>query len=77
MSQYFEVHPDNPQPRLLKQATQILHAGGIAAIPTDSSYALVCHLDDKAAAAPRTLGEKAKVVIDTTAHRITYVGEDF
>lgn len=50
MSQYFEVHPDNPQPRLLKQAVQILHAGGIAAIPTDSSYALVCHLDDKTAA---------------------------
>jgi tRNA threonylcarbamoyl adenosine modification protein (Sua5/YciO/YrdC/YwlC family) len=50
MAQYFEVHPDNPQPRLLKQAVQILHGGGIAAIPTDSSYALVCHLDDKAAA---------------------------
>ena len=50
MSQYFEVHPENPQPRLLKQAAQILHQGGIAAIPTDSSYALVCHLDDKAAA---------------------------
>jgi tRNA threonylcarbamoyl adenosine modification protein (Sua5/YciO/YrdC/YwlC family) len=50
MSQYFEVHPQNPQPRLLKQAAQILHAGGIAAVPTDSSYALVCHLDDKAAA---------------------------
>ena len=50
MSQYFEVHPDNPQPRLLKQAAQILHAGGIAAVPTDSSYALVCHLDDKTAA---------------------------
>ena len=50
MSQYFEVHPENPQPRLLKQAVQILHGGGIAAIPTDSSYALVCHLDDKAAA---------------------------
>jgi tRNA threonylcarbamoyl adenosine modification protein (Sua5/YciO/YrdC/YwlC family) len=50
MSQYFEVHPDNPQPRLVKQAVQILHAGGIAAIPTDSSYAFVCHLDDKAAA---------------------------
>jgi len=49
MSQYFEVHPDNPQLRLLKQAAQILHGGGIAAIPTDSSYALVCHLDDKAA----------------------------
>jgi tRNA threonylcarbamoyl adenosine modification protein (Sua5/YciO/YrdC/YwlC family) len=50
VSQLFEVHPDNPQPRLLKQAAQLLHAGGIAAIPTDSSYALVCHLDDKAAA---------------------------
>jgi tRNA threonylcarbamoyl adenosine modification protein (Sua5/YciO/YrdC/YwlC family) len=50
VSQYFDVHPDNPQPRLLKQAAQILHGGGIAAIPTDSSYALVCHVDDKAAA---------------------------
>ncbi len=50
MPQHFEVHPDNPQPRLMKQAVQILHAGGIAAVPTDSSYALVCHLDDKAAA---------------------------
>ena len=50
MSQFFEVHPQNPQPRLLKQAAQILQQGGIAAVPTDSSYALVCHLDDKAAA---------------------------
>jgi tRNA threonylcarbamoyl adenosine modification protein (Sua5/YciO/YrdC/YwlC family) len=50
MAQYFEVHPDNPQTRLLKQAAAIISAGGIAAIPTDSSYALVCHLDDKAAA---------------------------
>ena len=50
MAQYFEVHPLNPQLRLLKQAAQILQAGGVAAIPTDSSYALACHLDDKAAA---------------------------
>jgi tRNA threonylcarbamoyl adenosine modification protein (Sua5/YciO/YrdC/YwlC family) len=50
MAQYFEVHPDNPQPRLLKQAAALLERGGIAAVPTDSSYALVCHLDDKAAA---------------------------
>ena len=50
MAQYFEVHPVNPQERLLKQAAAILHAGGVAAIPTDSSYALVCHLDDKSAA---------------------------
>jgi Putative translation factor (SUA5) len=49
MAQYFEVHPLNPQPRLLKQAAQILENGGVAAIPTDSSYALACHLDDKAA----------------------------
>ncbi len=50
MSQLFEVHPQNPQPRLLKQAAAILQAGGVAAVPTDSSYALVCRLDDKAAA---------------------------
>jgi tRNA threonylcarbamoyl adenosine modification protein (Sua5/YciO/YrdC/YwlC family) len=50
VSQYFEVHPQNPQPRLLKQAAQILQAGGVAAVPTDSSYALACRLDDKAAA---------------------------
>jgi len=50
MSQYFEVHPDNPQVRFLRQAAQLLHGGGVCAVPTDSSYALVCHLDDKAAA---------------------------
>lgn len=50
MSQLFEVHPDNPQPRLLKQAVQLLEKGGVLAVPTDSSYALVCQLDDKAAA---------------------------
>ena len=50
MSQFFEVHPDNPQPRSIKQAAQLLHQGGVCAVPTDSSYALVCHLDDKAAA---------------------------
>jgi tRNA threonylcarbamoyl adenosine modification protein (Sua5/YciO/YrdC/YwlC family) len=50
MSQFFEVHPDNPQVRLLKQAVQLLARGGVLAVPTDSSYALVCHLDDKAAA---------------------------
>jgi tRNA threonylcarbamoyl adenosine modification protein (Sua5/YciO/YrdC/YwlC family) len=49
MAQYFEVHPDNPQTRLLKQAVAVLEKGGILAVPTDSSYALVCHLDDKVA----------------------------
>ena len=50
MAQYFDVHPDNPQPRLLKQAVGLLERGGILAVPTDSSYAIACHLDDKAAA---------------------------
>lgn len=49
MAQYFEVHPENPQIRLLKQAAALLDQGGVLAVPTDSSYALVCHLDDKAA----------------------------
>ncbi|PZX27970.1 conserved hypothetical protein [Cupriavidus phytorum] len=49
MSQYFEIHPLNPQSRLLKQAAQILQKGGLVALPTDSSYALACRLDDKAA----------------------------
>lgn len=47
MSQFFQIHPDNPQLRLIKQAAQIIHQGGIVALPTDSCYALVCHLDDK------------------------------
>jgi tRNA threonylcarbamoyl adenosine modification protein (Sua5/YciO/YrdC/YwlC family) len=47
MAQYFEVHPDNPQQRLLRQAAALLARGEIVAVPTDSSYALACHLDDK------------------------------
>jgi tRNA threonylcarbamoyl adenosine modification protein (Sua5/YciO/YrdC/YwlC family) len=50
MAQFFTVHPENPQTRLLKQAVTLLNQGGVLAVPTDSSYALVCHLDDKAAA---------------------------
>ena len=50
MAQFFAVHPDNPQARLLKQAVALLEKGEVLAVPTDSSYALVCHLDDKAAA---------------------------
>ena len=50
MAQFFAVHPENPQARLLKQAVALLEKGEVLAVPTDSSYALVCHLDDKAAA---------------------------
>jgi tRNA threonylcarbamoyl adenosine modification protein (Sua5/YciO/YrdC/YwlC family) len=49
MSQYFEIHPDNPQPRLVRQAVEIIAAGGVIAYPTDSSYALACHIGDKKA----------------------------
>jgi tRNA threonylcarbamoyl adenosine modification protein (Sua5/YciO/YrdC/YwlC family) len=49
MSQFFEIHPDDPQPRLIKQAAQIIRDGGIVVVPTDSSYAIACHLDDKGA----------------------------
>jgi tRNA threonylcarbamoyl adenosine modification protein (Sua5/YciO/YrdC/YwlC family) len=50
MTLLFEVHPDNPQTRLLKQANALLERGQVLAVPTDSSYALVCRLDDKTAA---------------------------
>ncbi len=50
MAQRFTVHPVNPQLRLLRQAAQMVEHGGIGALPTDSCYALVCRLDDKAAA---------------------------
>lgn len=47
MSQYFEIHPETPQPRLVKRAVEIIRKGGVIAYPTDSRYALGCHLDDK------------------------------
>ena len=50
MAQLFVIHPENPQSRLLAQAGQLLAEGGLVAIPTDSSYAVVARLDDKSAA---------------------------
>ena len=49
MAQLFEIHSDNPQPRLLKQAAALLQKGSVLAVPTDSSYALVCQIDDRTA----------------------------
>jgi tRNA threonylcarbamoyl adenosine modification protein (Sua5/YciO/YrdC/YwlC family) len=46
MTQRFYVHPDNPQPRLIRQAAQLLRDGAVIAYPTDSSYALGCRLGD-------------------------------
>ena len=49
MSQYFAVHPTHPQPRLIAQAAAIVRAGGVVAYPTDSCYAIGCHIGDKEA----------------------------
>jgi tRNA threonylcarbamoyl adenosine modification protein (Sua5/YciO/YrdC/YwlC family) len=49
MAQYFEIHPTHPQPRLVKRAVDIVRHGGVIVYPTDSSYALGCHIGDKAA----------------------------
>ncbi|HHO69572.1 MAG TPA: threonylcarbamoyl-AMP synthase [Gammaproteobacteria bacterium] len=49
MSQFFHIHPDNPQQRLVHQAVEIVRNGGVIVLPTDSCYAIACHLDDKAA----------------------------
>lgn len=49
MTQYFYIHPDNPQTRLIKQAVMFIRDGAVLAYPTDSAYALGCHLGDKAA----------------------------
>ena len=49
MSQLFTVHPENPQPRLIRQAAEIVRRGGVIVYPTDSCYALGCHIGDKAA----------------------------
>jgi tRNA threonylcarbamoyl adenosine modification protein (Sua5/YciO/YrdC/YwlC family) len=47
VSQFFQIHPENPQPRLIKQAVEIIKKGGVVIYPTDSSYALGCQMGDK------------------------------
>ena len=49
MSQFFQIHPENPQHRLIYRAADILREGGVVAYPTDSAYAIGCHIGDKAA----------------------------
>ena len=62
MAQLFKIHPDDPQPRLIRQAAEIVRRGGVIVYPTDSCYALGCHIGDKAAMerirAIRNVGEK-------------------
>jgi len=49
VSQFFQIHPENPQPRLIKQAVELIRGGAVVIYPTDSSYALGCHIGDKGA----------------------------
>jgi tRNA threonylcarbamoyl adenosine modification protein (Sua5/YciO/YrdC/YwlC family) len=49
MAQFFTIHPKNPQPRLIRRAADIIQSGGLIAYPTDSAYALSCHIGDKLA----------------------------
>jgi tRNA threonylcarbamoyl adenosine modification protein (Sua5/YciO/YrdC/YwlC family) len=62
MAQFFSIHPDSPQPRLIRRTAEIVHAGGVIVYPTDSCYALGCRLGDKAAMgrlrAIRQVGER-------------------
>ncbi|HBM84744.1 MAG TPA: threonylcarbamoyl-AMP synthase, partial [Halieaceae bacterium] len=49
MSQFFQIHPENPQARLIRQAADIVRGGGVVVYPTDSAYALGCQIGDKSA----------------------------
>ncbi len=71
MAQYFQIHPENPQQRLIYQAVDILRNGGVIALPTDSSYALACHIGDK-----RALDKIRQIRQLTDKHNFTLVCKD-
>jgi tRNA threonylcarbamoyl adenosine modification protein (Sua5/YciO/YrdC/YwlC family) len=71
MSQYFRIHPDNPQLRLIRQAVAIIRDGGVIAYPTDSAYALGCHIGDK-----RALERIRQIRQLDDAHNFTLVCRD-
>lgn len=71
MSQFFQIHPDNPQARLIRQAVDIVRSGGIIAYPTDSAYALGCEIGNKAGA------DKIRAIRQLTdKHNFTLVCRD-
>lgn len=71
MSQYFEIHPDNPQPRLVRRAVEIVRTGGVIVYPTDSCYALGCQIGDKTA-----LARIARIRQTDKNHNFTLVCRD-
>ncbi|MBX3665487.1 MAG: threonylcarbamoyl-AMP synthase [Burkholderiales bacterium] len=71
MSQYFAIHPENPQPRLIRRAADLIRSGGIVVYPTDSCYALGCHIGDKVAT------ERIRAIRGVDArHHLTLVCRD-
>ena len=71
MSQFFEIHPDNPQGRLIHQSVEIVRNGGVIVYPTDSSYALGCHIGDKSA-----MERLAKIRNVSNKHNFTLMCRD-
>ncbi len=71
MSQYFEIHPENPQVRLVRQAVSILEAGGLIVYPTDSCYALGCHIGDK-----KAMDRMARIRQTDSTHNFTLLCRD-
>ncbi len=71
MSQFFHIHPDNPQPRLITHAVEIIREGGVIVYPTDSGYALGCHLGDKQA-----VGRLRRIRKLDERHHLTLVCSD-
>jgi len=71
MSQFFEIHPDNPQARLIHRSVEIVREGGLIVYPTDSSYALGCHIGDK-----RAMERLAKVRNVSNTHNFTLMCRD-
>ena len=71
MSQFFEIHPDNPQKRLIGQAVSIIRDGGVIVYPTDSCYALGCHVGDKQA-----MERIARIRKTDSKHNFTLVCRD-
>ncbi len=71
MSQFFQIHPDDPQRRLIRRAVEIIRDGGVVVYPTDSLYALGCHIGDKAA-----MGRIRRIRAADKSHHFTLVCRD-
>lgn len=71
MAQYFQIHPDNPQKRLIHQAVDIIQRGGVIVIPTDSSYAFACQIGDK-----RALDKIRQIRQLSDKHNLTLICKD-